>query len=71
MTSSNFQVETIGDAYMVVGGLPVYVDTHADRVLSMAFGMLEVADLVLSPVDQMPIQVGIISHYFSSSQQHL
>ena len=51
------QVETIGDAYMVVGGMPTFTRNHADRALSMAFGMIEVSERVLSPVDQQPIQV--------------
>ena len=51
------QVETIGDAYMVVGGLPDFTETHADRVAAMAFGMMDVSRSVLSPVDQNPIMV--------------
>jgi guanylate cyclase soluble subunit beta len=53
-----FQVETIGDAYMVVGGLPTPTDKHADNVVSMAFGMILVSKTVLSPVDGNSIQVG-------------
>jgi class 3 adenylate cyclase len=50
-------METIGDAYMVVGGLPEYIETHADRVVSMAVGMIEVSRNVMMPADQKPIQV--------------
>ena len=58
------KVETIGDAYMVVGGLPKPTDTHADRVVSMAFGMIEVSKTVLSPVDGHSIQVTICGQAF-------
>ena len=51
------QVETIGDAYMVVGGLPTPCDNHAERVLNMAFGMMEASIKVLSPADKMPLKV--------------
>ena len=47
----------IGDAYMVVGELPEYTVRHANQVVSMAFGMMEVATTVLSPVDNKPIKV--------------
>ncbi len=56
------QVETIGDAYMVVGGLPEFTETHADLVTSMAFGMIDVARTVMSACDKEPIQV-CIPHY--------
>lgn len=35
------KIKTIGDAYLVVGGLPVALDTHAERCAEMAFGMVE------------------------------
>ncbi len=54
-----FQVETIGDAYMVVGGLPNSCDDHAERVAKMACGMLDVVTNVYSPVDCQPIKVGL------------
>ena len=53
-----FQVETIGDAYMVVGGLQEYVETHADQVVAMAMGMIDATTGVLSTLDNQPIQVG-------------
>lgn len=34
------KIKTIGDAYMVVGGLPVPSEGHASRMLRMATGML-------------------------------
>ena len=35
------KIKTIGDAYMVVGGLPTVDNTHAIRVTKMALGMYE------------------------------
>lgn len=35
-----FQVETIGDAYMVVGGLPVRIPNHGDQIATMALDLL-------------------------------
>ena len=36
-----FQVETIGDAYMVASGVPVENDYHATEVSRMALDLLE------------------------------
>jgi adenylate cyclase len=35
------KIKTIGDAYMVVGGLPIPCDDHATRVMAMALEMLQ------------------------------
>lgn len=55
---SPWQVETIGDAYMVVGGVPVPVESHAQRVANFALGMRISAKEVMNPVTGEPIQVG-------------
>lgn len=54
---SQWQVETIGDAYMVVGGFPVFTTRHADVVISMAFEMVRASQSVYSPVNHLPLQV--------------
>ena len=51
------QVETIGDAYMVVGGVPIPVSSHAERVANFALGMVLAAQEVINPVTGQPIQV--------------
>jgi len=51
------QVETIGDAYMVVGGVPIPTETHAERVANFALGMRIAAREVTSPITGQPIQV--------------
>lgn len=53
------KVETIGDAYMVVGGVPVPTESHAVRVANFALGMKIAAREVINPVTGKPIQVRI------------
>lgn len=50
-------METIGDAYMVVGGVPIPKDTHAERVANFALGMRISAREVKNPITGQPIQV--------------
>lgn len=52
------QVETIGDAYMVVGGVPERSADHAQRVARFAMDIVGQAALVPSPSTGMPLQVG-------------
>jgi len=51
------QVETIGDAYMVVGGVPIPASSHAERVGNFALGIILAAHEVINPVTGGPIQV--------------
>ncbi|XP_034145798.1 LOW QUALITY PROTEIN: guanylate cyclase soluble subunit beta-2 [Esox lucius] len=51
-----YKVETIGDAYMVVGGVPIPADSHAERVANFALGMHIAARKVSNPVTGQRIQ---------------
>uniref|UniRef100_A0A8C0JJ31 guanylate cyclase n=1 Tax=Canis lupus dingo TaxID=286419 RepID=A0A8C0JJ31_CANLU len=57
-----YKVETIGDAYMVVGGVPVPVGSHAQRVANFALGMRIAAAEVMNPVTGEPIQIRVGIH---------
>uniref|UniRef100_A0A8C6ZQ78 guanylate cyclase n=1 Tax=Nothoprocta perdicaria TaxID=30464 RepID=A0A8C6ZQ78_NOTPE len=57
-----YKVETIGDAYMVVGGVPVPVSSHAERVANFALGMIIAAKGVKNPVSGNPIQIRVGIH---------
>ncbi|XP_062981556.1 guanylate cyclase soluble subunit beta-2-like [Elgaria multicarinata webbii] len=57
-----YKVETIGDAYMVVGGIPVPVSSHAERVANFALGMRIAAKEVMNPITDQPIQIRIGLH---------
>lgn len=54
------QVETIGDAYCVAGGLHKESETHAVQIALMALKMMELSDDVMTPTGD-PIQVGVQS----------
>ncbi|KAK5847956.1 hypothetical protein PBY51_017044 [Eleginops maclovinus] len=57
-----YKVETIGDAYMVVGGVPVPTVTHAHRVANFALGMRIAAREVTNPVTGTAIQIRVGLH---------
>lgn len=60
--SDVYKVETIGDAYVVVGGVPKHCVNHAERVLNVAIGMLMESKCVLSPINGKPIRIRIGVH---------
>ncbi|KAM4702073.1 guanylate cyclase soluble subunit beta-2-like [Discoglossus pictus] len=57
-----YKVETIGDAYMVVGGVPVPVKSHVERVANFALGMRLAAMEVMNPITGDPIQIRVGIH---------
>ncbi|GCB79640.1 hypothetical protein scyTo_0016016 [Scyliorhinus torazame] len=57
-----YKVETIGDAYMVVGGVPIPAENHAERVANFALGMRMAARSVKNPITGDPIQIRVGIH---------
>ncbi|MDM8519229.1 adenylate/guanylate cyclase domain-containing protein [Anaerolineales bacterium HSG6] len=56
------KIKTIGDAYMVVGGLPVPSTDHAERIADMALAMQEVIQSLKTDFSQtIDIRIGINS----------
>ncbi|XP_077520446.1 guanylate cyclase soluble subunit beta-1-like [Amblyomma americanum] len=57
-----YKVETIGDAYVVVAGVPDFVQDHADRLVVMGLDMIAATKTVVNPVSGEPIQMRIGIH---------
>ena len=54
------QVETIGDAYMVVGGLPERNTVHAECVANQGLDMMYYCTQVIRPDTDEPIRVSLL-----------
>ena len=63
----SLQVETIGDAYMVVGGVPEVNDTHASSVANMAIDMMFKVREVMSPATGEPLKVCFVYMFYSQA----
>lgn len=59
-------METIGDAYMVVGGLPLPSKTHAIRIAEFGLSQLEAVKTLKSPDTQEPITVRELETYIGT-----
>ncbi|KAH7645410.1 guanylate cyclase soluble subunit beta-1-like [Dermatophagoides farinae] len=57
-----FKVETVGDAYVVISGVPESIDDHADRVVEMGLAMVHVTRTIISPKDGKHIEMRIGIH---------
>lgn len=57
-----YKVETIGDAYMVVSGVPTRTQTHAENVANFSLDMVVEAGKVQSPATGKSIQIRVGFH---------
>ncbi|KAK3102962.1 hypothetical protein FSP39_015315 [Pinctada imbricata] len=57
-----YKVETIGDAYMVVGGVPEKTERHAEPVADFSVDMVHEAEKVSSPATGKPLQIRVGFH---------
>lgn len=57
-----YKLETIGDAYLVLSGLPHACEDHADRLAAFAVDMMAASREVNSPVTGMPLQIRVGLH---------
>ncbi|XP_069142346.1 guanylate cyclase soluble subunit beta-2-like [Argopecten irradians] len=57
-----YKVETIGDAYMIVSGVPEENENHAREVAHFSMDMIREASNVHSPVNNNPLQIRVGIH---------
>ncbi|CAF1069591.1 unnamed protein product [Rotaria magnacalcarata] len=57
-----FKVETIGDAYMLVSGVPERARNHAAEIIDMAFDMLDSIVTVTNPTNNEKLKIRIGCH---------
>lgn len=57
-----YKVETIGDAYMVVSGLPEKTNNHAHSIVDMAFDMLNSIATLPNPATGEPMNIRVGCH---------
>ncbi|KAJ1372921.1 hypothetical protein KIN20_035232 [Parelaphostrongylus tenuis] len=50
-----YKVETVGDSYVTVGGIPEQIEEHAEIICHVAIGMLWEARSVVEPINKKPI----------------
>nr|XP_037276525.1 LOW QUALITY PROTEIN: guanylate cyclase soluble subunit beta-1-like [Rhipicephalus microplus] len=63
-----YKVETIGDAYVVVAGVPDFVEDHADRLIAMGLDMITATKSVRNPVngDFIQMRIGVHTGYVTA-----
>jgi len=52
-----YKVETVGDSYMTVGGIPETSENHCEKICHVALGMIWEGRTVLDPVSSKPLIV--------------
>ena len=55
------KIKTIGDAYMVAGGLPEPIEDHAARVVDLGLAMIDVAGQEADRIGGLQLRVGVHS----------
>ena len=56
------KIKTIGDCYMVAGGIPVTRKDHAERIVSMGRDMMEAVSRFCRPHTTIPLVARIGVH---------
>jgi guanylate cyclase, other len=57
-----YKVETIGDSYMIVSGVPDSNDNHAVEIIEMGFEMLNLIASMKNPLDKSPLMIRLGAH---------
>ncbi|CAJ0596903.1 unnamed protein product [Cylicocyclus nassatus] len=57
-----YKVETVGDSYLTVGGIPEQLSEHAEMICHVAIGMVWEARSVFDPIGKKPLQIRIGIH---------
>ena len=57
-----YKVETIGDAYLVVSGLPIRDTNHAVHIANFALLVRDLVSLVKSPISDTSVKIRIGLH---------
>uniref|UniRef100_A0A183BS17 guanylate cyclase n=1 Tax=Globodera pallida TaxID=36090 RepID=A0A183BS17_GLOPA len=52
-----YKVETVGDSYMTVGGVPEAISDHCERICHLALGMIWEARSVIDPINKNGLKV--------------
>uniref|UniRef100_A0A914C088 guanylate cyclase n=1 Tax=Acrobeloides nanus TaxID=290746 RepID=A0A914C088_9BILA len=52
-----YKVETVGDSYMIVGGIPESIESHCEKICHVALGMIWEGRSVTDPISSRPLQI--------------
>jgi guanylate cyclase, other len=57
-----YKVETIGDSYLIVSGVPERTENHAIEIVEMGFEMLNLIVTIKNPLDKSPLKIRLGAH---------